>query len=443
MIQRAITAIIGVVIGLFATFAVFSAILGGLDSFYLLTQDACNYGSINSPKRVLRVAPENPEHPGDADEIDWSRDGLDVVQVGDNCHVYGASAVGTHLTPTGDEFEVGAVVDPNLGGSATTAQFATIQYGLTAFWTDGEDVWYKSAITNDIHVYDRSAGSDDSTRAIDLSWASANYTAAGIYGTDSHIYVVGYSLHETETNRVYVYDRSTGAYASGSNIDIDPRVTDPWDLFIADGFLYVMQQDGRTVYAHNISTGATAPSRNLRSDPSSQGLDGVDYDGRNTYYLTADDKLHIVPGLTSVSDARNAGALVTYDVQGLPVDKFQLHVQGNTAYTNSVTTRGNIRSINVDLNQFPGGVFVDYNWVEAENVCHRPGATGHPAGRHRRHRHAHWRHDRDSVLRAGGDFQRYQRQRREPGHGRHRRGGGDTGLHPDVPAVRRLPGHGL
>ena len=39
MIQRAITAIIGVVIGLFATFAVFSAILGGLDSFYLLTQE--------------------------------------------------------------------------------------------------------------------------------------------------------------------------------------------------------------------------------------------------------------------------------------------------------------------------------------------------------------------------------------------------------------------
>ena len=71
------------VIGLFATFAVFSAILGGLDSFYLLTQDACNYGSINSPKRVLRVAPENPEHPGDADEIDWTRDGLDVVQAGD------------------------------------------------------------------------------------------------------------------------------------------------------------------------------------------------------------------------------------------------------------------------------------------------------------------------------------------------------------------------
>ena len=34
-------------------------------------------------------------------------------------------------------------------------------------------------------------------------------------------------------------------------------------------------------------------------------------------------------------------------------------------------------------------------------------------------------------------------QRRLSGHGRHRRGGGDTGLHPDVPAVRGVHGHGL
>ena len=104
MIARAITAIIGVVIGLFATFAVFSAILGGLDSFYLLTQDACNYGSINSPKRVLRVAPENPEHPRDADEIDWSRDGLDLTHDGSGgCVVEGGADVTlVYLSPTGE-----------------------------------------------------------------------------------------------------------------------------------------------------------------------------------------------------------------------------------------------------------------------------------------------------------------------------------------------------
>ena len=56
MIQRAVTAIIGVVIGLFATFAVFGAILGGLDNFYLLTRHACNYGTESAPDRLLRVA---------------------------------------------------------------------------------------------------------------------------------------------------------------------------------------------------------------------------------------------------------------------------------------------------------------------------------------------------------------------------------------------------
>ena len=115
MIARAITAIIGVVIGLFATFAVFSAILGGLDSFYLLTQDACNYGSINSPKRILRIAPENPEHPRDADEIDWSRDGLDLTHDGSGgCVVEGGADVTlVYLSPTGERVDLA-------GGSATT-----------------------------------------------------------------------------------------------------------------------------------------------------------------------------------------------------------------------------------------------------------------------------------------------------------------------------------
>ena len=367
MIQRAITAIIGVVVGLFATFAVFSAILGGLDSFYLLTQDACNYGSLNSPKRVLRVAPENPEHPGDADEIDWSRDGLDVVQAGDGCQVEGVTAVGTHLTPTGDEFVVGAAY-ANLGGTVTTTQFATISHGFTSFWTDGEDVWYRNAVTSNIHVYDRSAGSDDSTRTIDVPWDSANYIIAGIYGTDSHLYVAGLSRGDPGSNRVHVHDLSTGAYSSATDIVIDPTITEPWDLFIADGYLYVMQREERTVYAHDASTGATESSRDLQSDPLSLGLDGVTHDGRNTYYLTLDKKLHIVPGLTSVSDARDAGTLVTYDVQGLSIDNFQLHVQGNTVYVNSPAVQGNIRSIDVDLSQLAGGAVADYTWIPAENV---------------------------------------------------------------------------
>ena len=111
MIQRAVTAIIGVVIGLFATFAVFSAILGGLDSFYLLTQDACNYGSANSPKRVLRIAPENTDHPGDADEVDWNSDGVTLYELSGDCVTASTLKPDTlYLTPNGDEFYLGAGV---------------------------------------------------------------------------------------------------------------------------------------------------------------------------------------------------------------------------------------------------------------------------------------------------------------------------------------------
>ena len=117
MIQRAVTAIIGVVIGLFATFAVFSAILGGLDSFYLLTQDACNYGSTNSPKRVLRIAPENPDHAGDADEIDWNDNGLTLSERNGNCVVTSDELRSDtqYLTATGDEFYRGTSVASGSG----------------------------------------------------------------------------------------------------------------------------------------------------------------------------------------------------------------------------------------------------------------------------------------------------------------------------------------
>ena len=129
MIQRAVTAIIGVVIGLFATFAVFSAILGGLDSFYLLTQDACNYGSTNSPQRVLRIAPENPDHAGDADEIDWGQDGISLTNDGGDCVAGGDLAGDTlYLTANGDEF---------YDGSGVTAGNAIGDYE----WIEAENVF--------------------------------------------------------------------------------------------------------------------------------------------------------------------------------------------------------------------------------------------------------------------------------------------------------------
>ena len=83
MIQRAVTAIIGVVIGLFATFAVFGSVLGGLDNFYLLTQDTCNFGTANAPKRLLRIA-----HVADGnmtpEDVDWSG-AYNLIQVGSSC----------------------------------------------------------------------------------------------------------------------------------------------------------------------------------------------------------------------------------------------------------------------------------------------------------------------------------------------------------------------
>ena len=119
MIQRAVTAIIGVVLGLFATFAVFSAILAGLDSFYLLTQDACNYGSDNSPKRILRFAPQNEARPGEADDIDWTADGLGLGDDGaGGCVASGdVDADATYLAPNGDVLR--------LDGVATTRQEET------------------------------------------------------------------------------------------------------------------------------------------------------------------------------------------------------------------------------------------------------------------------------------------------------------------------------
>ena len=107
MIQRAVTAIIGVVIGLFATFAVFGSILGGLDNFYLLTQDSCNYGTANAPKRVLRLAkaPASP-NADSPDHADWEN----AVTLAEGP----AKTTFTHCTTTTDvENGYGDYITPN------------------------------------------------------------------------------------------------------------------------------------------------------------------------------------------------------------------------------------------------------------------------------------------------------------------------------------------
>ena len=138
MIQRAVTAIIGVVLGLFATFAVFSAILAGLDSFYLLTQDACNYGSDNSPKRVLRIIAENPERRGEVDDLDWTADGIGLDNNGGDCVADAFLYLDTtYLAPNGDVFyRSGAVLTE--GDSATLPAGEAI-FGIP--WIEAENVF--------------------------------------------------------------------------------------------------------------------------------------------------------------------------------------------------------------------------------------------------------------------------------------------------------------
>ena len=122
MIQRAVTAIIGVVIGLFATFAVFGAILGGLDNFYLLTRHACNFGTEASPDRFLRVyvetnraGTEDVTRATDPNDVDWAL-GYDILQSATSTTpTYCAIALGSDvlsggtelmLTPTGEYISI-------------------------------------------------------------------------------------------------------------------------------------------------------------------------------------------------------------------------------------------------------------------------------------------------------------------------------------------------
>ena len=85
MIQRAVTAIIGVVIGLFATFSVFESILIGLDDLYLMTQDTCNVGTESKPVRTLKLAHVDPT------VVDGSAYAtFEEVDVGRNQRVHGS-----------------------------------------------------------------------------------------------------------------------------------------------------------------------------------------------------------------------------------------------------------------------------------------------------------------------------------------------------------------
>ena len=171
MIQRAVTAIIGVVIGLFATFAVFGAILGGLDNFYLLTQHTCIGPEDNEdPQRFLRVAivtSGNTSAPNrllldsmqstitdrtSPEDIDWDH-AYTVRQDGDefgHCTVdFGTTSVtlssntSTAMTPIGDTFTI--TVDNTAAGGRGGTPVNTLNIGNTATATTTPDLrWIRA-----------------------------------------------------------------------------------------------------------------------------------------------------------------------------------------------------------------------------------------------------------------------------------------------------------
>ena len=314
MIQRAITAIIGIVIGLFATFAVFSAILGGLDSFYLLTQDACNYGSDNSPKRILRVAPENPEHPRDADEIDWSRDGLDLRHDGSGgCEVAGGFVAGlTYLSPTGDRVKLSAsgistmatttiltttevvrTLDPllpteaSLGAwvlnmAADALQPASSPEGRnTGLAVHNNDVFTASYDKSGRNLWvarnNRATGMAFTDRLSSAVFASVATPTGGMVMTDDH-----YWLLHTSQGELRSYSRHSAA--TGPTIDLTGVVGTVSDLAIHDDIIYALEAS--RAHAYNITSGQYTLGDTLTVPT---GYEGIWIDARGRLWLWDDD----------------------------------------------------------------------------------------------------------------------------------------------------------
>ena len=314
MIQRAITAIIGIVIGLFATFAVFSAILGGLDSFYLLTQDACNYGSDNSPKRILRVAPENPEHPRDADEIDWSRDGLDLRHDGSGgCEVAGGFVAGlTYLSPTGDRVKLSAsgistmatttiltttesvrALDPLLPSEASLGAWVmnfTAQFNQPAPSSEGQTNGM-TVHDNDVFVaaYDvpgstlrvvrnnRDTGLNYVDRLSSVTFASVANPSGGMVMTDDHYWLLYNSQGELRS-----YSRHSAA--TGPTIALTSAVGTVSDLAIHDDIIYALEAS--RAYAYSITSGQFTLGDTLTVPT---GYEGIWIDARGRLWLWDDD----------------------------------------------------------------------------------------------------------------------------------------------------------
>ena len=139
MAQRIVTSMLGVVIGMFATFAVFGSIVGVMDRLFLVTQGACSFGHAGSPERFTRVAiytddgvtPVNRRtRPEDVDwqyAYDMVQDQTNVehCQIHTRQHRFSGAATFTIITPTGElitwEFSGTKIFGPmNIGDGIET-----------------------------------------------------------------------------------------------------------------------------------------------------------------------------------------------------------------------------------------------------------------------------------------------------------------------------------
>ena len=374
MIQRAVTSIIGVVLGLFATFAVFGAILAGLDSFYLLTQDACNYGSENAPRRVLRVAPEVEGRRLDADAIDWTRDGQDLEHDGDGgCALVGdRDASATYLAPNGDAVELGssegstetisldlisdraAVLDDDRSAQIEQAN-ADVPLGrYDSYIHDGILISLTEAVPLSIVEYDLAAGT---WVEYDVSTFVSGF--GGIWATDDSTLVVDASFDE-----LLIFDRADYAVDTTVVINLAADHGNAQDTYLIDDTLYVQNVGDATVFAYDIVTGNYDDSKNFEHPRLAEtGVNGMWSDG--TYLMLNDtgDSTDSILEVYLLADPQNLLFTVSFTYStfgGIFLDADYVLYNFNSAFTIPNFSYQNV----VDTGAGAGAL----TWIPAENV---------------------------------------------------------------------------
>lgn len=282
MIQRVVVAILGVVIGLFVTFSVFSTILGGLDALFLVSQDVCNYGKEYSPKRVLRIAPENAEHPGDADEIDWPADSVLLESDGaGGCRVQGDyDPAVSYLAPNGDRLRFSASAVSFASGTADGLRVVDAGAALSLdtgadLWADAAHVYVLDSAADAVRVYDRAAAA--SSPALGFSLHADNGSPSALWVQGDVVYVA-----DSADALVYAYDADgSGDRLSASDVATDDNAA-PGDLWSDGVHLWALAATGdhRDVTAYLLSDGSRAAGRDRRL---AEAADAMAMDGDHIY----------------------------------------------------------------------------------------------------------------------------------------------------------------